>query len=149
MAFYHSLVGTEGCVWTEDYPSELEVEFDLSREALYCLKDDENEIIGVISIDDDPAVKDLDCWSSDLNPAVELSRLGVRIDKQNQGIARVLLTSLMEELKSQGMRGVRLLGCKENKKAIRSYSKFHFYVAGEIEMFGHPYWCYEKDLLDK
>ena len=32
---YRSLLGTPYCVWTEEYPSEKEVEFDLSRDALF------------------------------------------------------------------------------------------------------------------
>lgn len=146
LALYRSLIGTEGCVWVEEYPCETEVEFDLSRDALFCLKNDENEMVGVISIDDDPQVTNLECWSSDLEPAVELSRLGVKVSYQNQGIARILLTSLMDQLKTKGIKGVRLLVCKENEKAIRSYSKLDFHVAGETEMFGHEYWCYEKAL---
>ena len=30
LKLYRSLLGTPYCVWTEDYPSEKEVEFDLS-----------------------------------------------------------------------------------------------------------------------
>ena len=40
LKLYRSLLGTPYCVWTEDYPSEKEVEFDLSREALFCMRDD-------------------------------------------------------------------------------------------------------------
>ena len=38
LKLYRSLLGTPYCVWTEEYPSEKEVEFALSREALYCLR---------------------------------------------------------------------------------------------------------------
>ena len=37
LQLYRSLIGTEYCVWTENYPTEREVEFDLSRNALFCL----------------------------------------------------------------------------------------------------------------
>ena len=37
LQLYQSLIGTEYCVWTESYPTEREVEFDLSRNALFCL----------------------------------------------------------------------------------------------------------------
>ena len=39
LRLYRSLLGTEYCVWTEDYPAEREIEFDLSRDALFCLLD--------------------------------------------------------------------------------------------------------------
>ncbi|MFR8846723.1 MAG: hypothetical protein ACLVGL_17830 [Waltera sp.] len=81
LQLYRSLIGTEYCVWTENYPTEREVEFDLSRNALFCLYErmpepDEREqgarlseeqtaghlpvtrgrLMGVISMDDDPEV---------------------------------------------------------------------------------------------
>ena len=54
------------------------------------------------SIDDDPEVEALSCWSEDLTPVAELSRLGVAVEYQNRGIARILLQEAMAELKSQG-----------------------------------------------
>ena len=148
LALYRSLVGTEFCAWNENYPSEIEVEGDMSRDALFCLKDDESKIIGVISIDDDEAVEKLPCWTESLKPAAELSRLGVRVENQNQGIARKLLQYGMEELKCQGMKSVHFLVCKTNQKAIRSYDKLNFDIVGECELFGEEWWCYEKSLLD-
>lgn len=149
LALYRSLVGTEYCVWTLDYPTEEEVEGDLSRDGLFCMKDSEGKIVGTISIDQDEAVEKLPCWSEALQPGAELSRLGVRIENQNQGIARKLLQHGMEELKRRGMKSVHFLVCKTNKKAIRSYDKLNFNVVGDCEMFGNVYWCYEKSLLEK
>ena len=171
LQLYRSLIGTEYCVWTENYPTEREVEFDLSRNALFCLYErmpepDEREqgarlseeqtaghlpvtrgrLMGVISMDDDPEVEALSCWSEDLTPVAELSRLGVAAEYQNRGIARILLQEAMAELKSQGYKAAHILVAKDNVKALRSYEKLHFTTAGECELFGHSYWCYEKEL---
>ena len=152
LQLYRSLIGTEYCVWTENYPTEREVEFDLSRNALFCLHErmpepDEGErLIGTISIDDDPEVEALSCWSEDLTPVAELSRLGVAVEYQNRGVARILLQEAMAELKSQGYKAAHILVAKDNVKALRSYEKLHFTTAGECELFGHSYWCYEKEL---
>ena len=147
LQLYRSLIGTEYCAWTENYPTEREVEFDLSRDALFCLRETIiGDLIGVISIDDDPEVKALPCWSANLTPVAELSRLGVAAEYQNRGIARILLQEAMAELKSQGYRAVHILVAKDNVKALRSYEKLHFTTAGECELFGHSYWCYEKEL---
>lgn len=54
-----------------------EVEFDLSRDALFCMRDDAGNIAGVISIDDDPNVEWLTCWSETMVPSAEVSRVGV------------------------------------------------------------------------
>lgn len=171
LQLYQSLIGTEYCVWTENYPTEREVEFDLSRNALFCLYEripeaDEGEqgarlsegqtvgtlpvtrgrLMGVISMDDDPEVEALSCWSEDLTPVAELSRLGVAVEYQNRGIARILLQEAMAELKTQGYKAVHILVAKDNVKALRSYEKLHFSTAGECELFGHSYWCYERKL---
>ena len=174
LQLYRSLIGTEYCAWTEDYPTEREVEFDLSRNALFCLheitpesgrreqgpqgkapseaenvmpqSDKKGKLVGVISIDDDPQVRALPCWSSELTPVAELSRLGVAAEYQNRGIARILLQEAMEELKAQGYKAVHILVAKDNVKALRSYEKLHFTTVGECELFDHSYWCYEKEL---
>lgn len=176
LQLYRSLIGTEYCVWTENYPTEREVEFDLSRNALFCLREIISEagrreqerqgmgmseektaepeslpekrgrLMGVISIDDDPEVKALPCWSADLTPVAELSRLGVAIEYQNRGIARILLQEAMAELKELGYKAVHILVAKDNVKALRSYEKLQFTTAGDCELFEHSYWCYEKEL---
>ena len=146
LKLYRSLLGTPYCVWTEDYPSEKEVEFDLSRDALFCMRDDAGNIAGVISIDDDPNVECLTCWSETMVPSAEVSRVGVCRKFQNQGIARKLLEGVMEELKNRGYQAVHLLVAKDNVKALRSYDKLNFENVGECELWGHMYWCYEKEL---
>lgn len=146
LALYRSLVGTEYCAWTADYPNEETIEFDLSRDSLFCLKNEQGTIIGVISIDQDEAVEQLSCWSKDKQPSAELSRLGVHPEYQNQGVARQLLKFGMEELRKRGKRSVHFLVCKTNRKAIRSYDKLHFDVVGECALFCEEWWCYEKDL---
>lgn len=148
LALYRSLVGTELCAWTDEYPGEVDIEGDLSRGGLFCLKDDNEDIVGVISIDQDEAVESLTCWSEVLKPAAELSRLGVRRESQNQGIARKLLQYAMEELKRRGKKGVHFLVAKRNLKAIRSYDRLDFSIVGECELFGEEWWCYEKNLWE-
>ncbi len=122
LKLYRSLLGTPYCVWTEDYPTEKEVEFDFSRDALFCMRDDDGNIIGVISIDDDPNVECLTCWSKTMVPSAEVSRWeypGI----SEPGNARELLAGVMEELKNRGYQAVHLLVAKDNVKALRSYDK--------------------------
>lgn len=146
LALYRSLVGTEFCAWTNDYPGEKDIAGDLDRDGLFCLKDEKGEIVGVISIDQDEAVESLSCWSEALKPGAELSRLGVRAADQNKGIARKLLQYGMEELRRRERKSVHFIVCKSNQKAIRSYSRLDFSVVGECTLFGEEWWCYEKRL---
>jgi ribosomal protein S18 acetylase RimI-like enzyme len=146
LSLYRSLVGTPFCAWTQEYPGEREVQGDLERGDLFCVKDGAGKIIGAIAVDDDPAVDALPCWSSKLQPSEELARLGVQPAYQNQGLARMLLQNGMEELRRRGIKSVHFLVCKTNEKAIRSYAKFDFEIVGECSLFGEEWFCYEKAL---
>ena len=147
LALYRSLVGTPFCAWTADYPARSDVDFDLSRNALFCLRDEETgEMAGVISIDEDPKVENLTCWTPERLPGRELSRLGVKEQYQNQGIARKLMAGAIEELRRQGYKSVHILVAKENKKALASYRVFEYEVVGECFMHEQEYLCYEKTL---
>ena len=77
--------------WNEYYPNEDTIEFDLSRNALYVMKNEEDQIIAAISIDEDKDVDMLSCWSRELVPSAEVARLCVRKDMQNQGIAKEMM----------------------------------------------------------
>lgn len=146
LELYHSLVGTEYCAWTENYPNSETIDNDLARESLFCMLDENARIIGVITIDEDENVEKLPCWSDVHRPSKELSRLGVRSDVQNRGIAKKLLLFAMDELKKQGMKSVHFLVCKHNKKAIWAYDKLSFNVVGECVLYDEEWWCYEKEL---
>ena len=147
LRLYRSLVGTECCTWTEDYPTEREVSYDLSRNALFCLKNQETgNLMGVISSDEDANVEVMDCWSEALKPSRELSRVAVVPEYQNQGVAGRLMTYAMEELKKQGNKGVHLLVSKTNEKALRAYGKLDFANVGECQLYGCDFWCYERKL---
>lgn len=146
LALYQMQLGREYCAWDDHYPGEKEIAFDLSRDALFVMKDEDGEIVASISIDEDEAVKKLTCWRDDLQPGGELARLAVHPNLQNKGIAREMLKYGMRELKKRGYQSVHFLVNKENKKALRSYAVFQFPVVGECEMFGQPFFCYESKL---
>lgn len=142
LKLYKSLVGKPFCAWTESYPDWQEIDYDLSRDSLYCMKD-EDLIVGVITIDQDEAVESLPCWSPSLQPSSELSRLGVHVDYQNEGLACRMIREVMEILKRQGKKSVHYLVAKENEKAIRAYKKLNPQVVGEAQLFAEDWWCCE------
>lgn len=148
LALYKLQIGREFCPWTDLYPEMMEIEFDLSRDALFVMKDQEGKIISAISIDDDDAVTKLPYWTKELSPGAELARLAVHPDYQNQGIARKMLIYAMKELPNRGFKSVHFLVNRLNVKALRSYDKLNFSNVGECEMFDQPFYCYEKDLKD-
>lgn len=144
---YKMQIGREFCPWNDNYPTMDNIEFDLSLDSLFVMRDDENKIIAAISIDHDEEVDKLECWSSDLQPSGELSRIAVDIRYQNQGVARKMIEYAMIILKERGYKSIHMLVNKLNKKALASYNKLFFNVVGECFMYDQSFWCYEKELL--
>lgn len=146
LKLYRSAMGSEGCTWSLDYPNEENIQNDLARNALFCMKTEKGEIIGAISIDDDKEIEQLSCWSEELKPSGELARLVVKESYQNQSIARKLLQAGMKECKKIGCKSVHFLVSKTNYRALYSYDKLQFETKGESDLFGECWWCYEKEL---
>ncbi|MCR5733766.1 MAG: GNAT family N-acetyltransferase [Lachnospiraceae bacterium] len=145
LALYRVQIGREGCPWDDEYPSNASIDFDLSRDALFVLKED-GKIKAAVSLDDDEEVNRLKCWDKKLSPMGELSRLCVLPGEQNKGLARLMMQFGMYELKRRGYRGIHILVNKYNKKAIRSYAVFGFGIAGECHMYDQDFICYEREL---
>lgn len=132
--------------WNEYYPNEDTIEFDLSRNALYVMKNSNEQIIAAISIDKDEAVDKLACWSRELMPSAEVSRLCVRKDMQNQGIARQMMQYVFEILKKEGKKGVHILVKTGHKAALASYGAIGFQIVGECNLFDKDFICMEIKL---
>ena len=148
MNLYKEQLRREFCAWDEDYPSEDTIDFDLSRDALFVMKDDKKgSIIAAISIDLDENVEELECWNKDLFPGGELARLAVTPSMQGAGIAGVMLQYGMKALKERGYKSIHFLVNKYNEPALKSYSKFNFDVAGECHLYDQDFICYEKELV--
>lgn len=148
LSLYKAQLGRECCPWNEDYPSNEEIDWDLSRDALFVLKKD-GSIRAAVSIEEDEAVDCLSCWDENLAPIGELARLAVLPDEQSKGLGRIMLKFGMDELKRRGFNGIHFLVNKNNSKAIRCYAVFGFRVVGECHMYEQDFLCYEKELLDR
>lgn len=146
LRLYQEQIGREFCFWDEDYPGEETIGFDLSRDALFVMKDESGEIIAAISIELDEEVDRLDCWTPSLQPGGEFARLAVTPACQNRGLAREMVAHVLNELRQRGFRSVHILVNRDNAKAIRSYAHFGFRTAGECRMYGQRFLCYEKEL---
>lgn len=143
LGFYHSFIGTDGCTWDETYPGITEIIRDIDKENLFYIEDARG-IIATISIDSDALVDALPLWK--IENAGEAARLGVRPDMQNRGIARKMLTLLMEIMKNRGYAGIHFLVSPGNPAALASYNKLEFTLAGETCLYNHEWLCYEKRL---
>lgn len=142
---YHSVLDTPYCRWSLEYPIMENIEDDMSRDGLFCLKD-ADEIIAVISIDNDDEVAAFTCWREELQPSIELSRLCVRSDYQGKGIASTLIENMMEYGRKNGIKSIHYLVSKHNLLAQKAYSRLGFDLVGEAQVYEDDFWCYEKAL---
>lgn len=145
LALYKSQVGREGCPWTDEYPSNETIDFDLSRDALYVLKTD-GKIVGAISIEEDEEVNKIPYWNRELEPEAEFARIAVSPDMQGQGIGKILVKFLIGELKKKGFKGIHIIVNRYNPKALRLYDSFEFKNVGECSMYNQDFFCYELDI---
>lgn len=132
--------------WSEDYPNEDTVDFDISRDSLIAMKNEAGEIISVISIDKDEAVEALECWDKNLAPGGELSRLCVRKDMHNKGIAKDMMRYAFDELRARGKKSVHILVKTGHVVALASYTKLGFKQVGECHLFEKDFVCMEVEL---
>lgn len=132
--------------WNEYYPNEDTIRFDLSRNALFVMKNEEGQIIAAISIDDDDDVDSLSCWDKELAPSAEFSRLCVRSDMQGKGIAGKMIDYVFEKLREEGKRSVHILVKTGHTKALSLYSSKGFKTVGECKLFGKDFICMEIKL---
>lgn len=145
LKLYRAQLGREFCPWNEYYPSMEEIDFDLSRDALFVMRQ-EGKIIAAISIDDDDNVNNLEFWTADLQPGGELARLAVSPDCQSKGLAKDMIDRGLVELKKRGFKSLHFLVNEKNLKARKCYSAYPFIKVGECELYDQPMLCYEMEL---
>lgn len=148
-SLYRQAIGSEGCTWSEEYPTEEITDDDLAREALFCMKGENGRIIGAVSMDEDPEVDALPNWSfrkEDGIRAVELARLVIREEYRNQGFAGKMAACMLEILKEREYLYAYFLVSQSHERAIRAYKDLGFSDRGEAELFGGKWFCYEKNL---
>ena len=144
-SLYQAQIVRENCPWTDEYPSNESIDFDLSRDALFVLKMD-GKINAAISLEEDEVVDNLTCWDKTLAPEGEVARVAVLPEAQNKGLGRIMMQYAMDELKRRGYKGIHILVNKHNIKAIRCYEVFGFRTVGECHMYEQDFFCYEREL---
>ena len=132
--------------WDDDYPSMETIEYDLERDALFVMVDEDGSIIAAISIDLDEDVEILPCWDKNLEPGAELSRLAVREDKRNRGIARRMMQHVFDVLRDEGKKSVHILVREQNVAAFVSYEKLGYRRVGYCHLHEKEYVCMEVAL---
>lgn len=134
-------------LWDKDYPSEELIKWDIERNGLWGVFD--NNFLIAISFAGERCEDGEEnfTWQDTFKKRGTFARIGVSPKYQNKGIGTYLVDFILNELKSQGFDGVRILVGTQNTNAIKLYSKFGFVNCGSIERYGHKYYLFELRLM--
>lgn len=140
---YRASIGTAGCVWNEDYPTEDDARIDLDCGGLYVLIDG-GKIVGAVSVLGENELEELSCWTVKDGCHREIVRVVIAPSRRGEGLSKIMLKLLFEELKRQGATSIRLIAAKSNTAALKTYAELGFVYYDECFMFGHTYLPAEK-----
>ena len=146
MNIYQSLIGTAGCTWNSEYPSMEDVRMDTKNSALYCMVDENSYIIAVAAADDDCELNHLTCWKNGIKRWCDLKMVAVKKNMQNQGLGKILVSYIIDDVKKRGFDGMRMIVGKANSSALALYNQLHFKCCGDTYMYGIHWFCYEMEI---
>lgn len=63
LKLYWGMIGAEGCTWSEEYPNMELLNRDIENKNQFCMKNDTDNIIAAIVIDEDEEVRKLPFWN--------------------------------------------------------------------------------------
>lgn len=145
LSIYKSLIGYEGCLWNEYYPSKEDVINDIKNNTLYLIKIDD-VIVAVANAGIDKALFSKDCLSKDISNPRELARVAVRVDYQKQGLSKILVRNIEEDLRLNGIDYIVLTAGKTNYKALKLYESLDYKIVGKLEDHGFEMLIHEKNI---
>lgn len=145
---YHSLIGTLGCTWSEEYPTIEDIRNDTLKKSLYTVWND-NKIIAVAAAGKDNELENLNCWDTNIKNPCDLARIGVLKEFQNNGIAKQLVKYIETDVVNRGFDGMHFLVSKTNPSALALYNKLEYKNCGETNRYDINWFCYEKKLYDE
>lgn len=142
---YRSLVDLPGCTWNEEYPSREIISGDIGRGDQFCLVAEDGRIAASAAVHPADELEKLFQWNGKLKAPCELSRLGVGLEVQNQGVGKRLLMLLLEEARRRGYDGMQMLVGQENHAALSLYRSLGFAICGETHCYETDWFCLEKE----
>lgn len=134
---YSSVINTPYCIWNEEYPSDFEIDLDYKSDKLFVLKYNE-QIIGAASIVPENEMDDIDCWT-EVNNSCEIARIVIHKDYQGKGLAKILVSLLIEEIKILKYKSIHLAVHVDHIPAYKTYTGLGFKMVGSTFMYGHNY----------
>ena len=134
-------------LWDENYPSEELILWDIERNGLWGVFDNQTLIAITFMGERCEDGEENFTWKEKFKKRGTFARIGVSPNYQNKGVGTALVDFVLKELKSQGFDGVRILVGSQNTNAIKLYTKFGFVNCGKVERGGHEYFLFELRLI--
>lgn len=144
LSLYRSVLGKNGCTWTEQYPCREIAEEDLAAQSLYVLREGAR-IVGTVSVVPENELDDLPFWTVPGAESCEIARIVIAPAEQGRGLAYQMLTALWDALRAQGKtyRAAHLLVSPGNPAALHTYERLGFQKRGECEEYSQFWYAYE------
>lgn len=140
---FHGVMGTQGCTWSEHYPTDEHIAEDLAADSVYGLEKD-GILIAVITVENECFHSPLFAWRVCDGRERELARLAVALEHHGHGYAAILLGKILDMLKAEGASAVHLLVAPDNAAAIKTYTRFGFEHRDVCTLYEDLYHAYEK-----
>ena len=138
LSIYNQVKNSQFCSWNEYYPTIDEVEHDYCNNNLFCLVDG-GEILGALSIVEPNEMDTLECWQVKTGLIKEIARVVVAPIHQGKGLAKLMLSKIVESFKALGVSAIHLSVAKNNIPAQKTYERVGFKMVGETVMYGGDY----------
>ena len=138
LSMYNNVKNSQFCNWNEHYPTMDDVEHDYCNNNLFCLVDG-GEVLGALSIVEPNEMDSLECWQIKTGLIKEIARVVVAPVHQGKGLAKLMLSKVVEDFKALGVSAIHLSVAKNNIPAQKTYEKVGFKMVGETIMYGGDY----------
>ncbi|OPA75381.1 hypothetical protein BVG16_21700 [Paenibacillus selenitireducens] len=137
--------------WDDVYPAIDDVTMDIESCTLFCCRDLEYNIAGVITLNDMQPDEYANLhWNDPLKTKVlTIHRLAVHPLHQGRGIAQQLMAFTEAYAREQGYTSIRLDCFSQNPRAYNLYHQLGYDLRGEV-IFPHstiPFYCFEKVII--
>lgn len=132
--------------WDETYPLLSHFEEDVKAGSLYVLEDDDNKVVGSITVDKNLPIEYTSIpwrWEKE---AFTFHRLVVSAYTRGRGIASELISHAEKIAIQNGVPYLKIDTYSLNQKAHSLFGKNGFTKVGEMSFQGkiNPFYCYDK-----
>ena len=134
--------------WNSDYPAIESLKRDVNNESLYVIEEENGDISGAVSIDDNTVEDYNDVQWSITGPFYTFHRIAIHPSYTRRGYAKKLIQFAEELARENRCKSMRIDSYHKNENAINLYKKLGYNYVGDISLrnTGEPFYCFEKEI---